>query len=130
MTGRYVLAGGVPCALLAPHMPGVPDYHVLALDGPADGDVLDELARLAAVIARRLGAELRGDAGAFTIVLNGASASRRPWAHAHIIPVRTPAQKRRAFACLLLKGPLRKLSTGAHGGRPGRSSGRTPSRTP
>ncbi len=109
MTGRYVLSGGHPCRLLAPRMPGVADYHVLALDGPADGDDLEELALLAARIARRLGAELRGDAGAFTIVLNGASASRRPWAHAHIIPVRTPAQKRRAFACLMLKGPLRKV---------------------
>ena len=109
MTERHVLPSGTPCRLLAPRMPGVPDYHVLALDGPARGSDLDELARLAAHTARRLGAELRGDPDAFTIVLNGASASRRPWAHAHIVPVRTPAQKRRAFACLWLKGPLRRL---------------------
>ncbi len=109
MTGRHVLPGGTPGTLLDPRMPGVPDYHVLALDGPACGSDLDELARLAARIARDLGAELRGDPGAFTIVLNGASASRRPWAHAHIVPVRSPAQKRRAFAFLLLKGPLRRL---------------------
>lgn len=109
MTGRHLLPTGTPCTLAAPHMPGVPDYHVLALDGPARGRDLDELAGLAARIARDLGAELRGDPGAFTIVLNGASASRRPWAHAHIVPVRSPAQKRRAFACLLLKGPLRRV---------------------
>ena len=109
MTRRFVLSGGRPCRLLAPHMPGVPDYHVLALDGPAQGRDLDELARLAAETAQRLGEDLAGDPGAFTIVLNGTRASRRPWAHAHIIPVATPAQKRRAFACLLLKGPSRRV---------------------
>ena len=110
MTERHVLPGGTPCRLLAPRMPGVPDYHVLALEGPAGGSDLDELAALAARIAQRLGADLRGDPHAFSIVLNGASASRRPWAHAHIVPVRTPGQKRRAFACMWLKGPLRRLA--------------------
>ncbi len=109
MTGRFVLPGGLDCDLLAPHMPGVPNYHVLAAGGPVDGDALDELARLATAVAQRLGRELSGDPGAFTVILNGARASRRPWAHAHIIPVATPAQKRRAFAFLLVKGPLRRL---------------------
>jgi hypothetical protein len=109
VTGRFVLPSGTPCELLAPPMPGVRDYHVLALDRPAVGADLAELAELAARIAQRLGRELADDPGAFTIVLNGAAASRRPWAHAHIIPVSTPAAKRRAFACLMLKGPLRRL---------------------
>ncbi|HEX8121065.1 MAG TPA: hypothetical protein VF549_07355 [Solirubrobacteraceae bacterium] len=59
-------------------MPGVRDYHVLALDGPARGPDVDELASLAARLARHLGEERRGDPDAFTIVLNGARSSRRP----------------------------------------------------
>ncbi len=109
MTGHFVLPGGLACDLLCPHMPGVPNYHVLAAGGPVDGDALDELARLATAVAQRLGREVSGDPGAFTVVLNGARASRRPWAHAHIIPAATPAEKRRAFAFLLVKGPLRRL---------------------
>ena len=114
MTDDFVLRGGRRCVLLAPRMPGVPDYHVLALDGPARGADLEELAALAASIARRLGEDLRDDPDAFSIVLNGPRASRRPWAHAHIIPVRTPAQKRRAFALMWLKGPLRRLDRLVH----------------
>ena len=109
MTGSFELPGGLQCELIAPHMPGVPNYHVLAVDGPVEGNQLGELARLAAGLAEVLGLETIGDANAFTIILNGASASRRPWAHAHSIPVRTPAEKRRAFAFLCLKGPFRAL---------------------
>jgi diadenosine tetraphosphate (Ap4A) HIT family hydrolase len=87
----------------------VPNYHVLAATGPVHDEEVDELAQIGARIARRLGRELMGDEDAFTIILNGASASRRPWAHVHILPVRTPAEKRRAFAFLFLKGPLRRL---------------------
>jgi len=110
MIERYVLPTGAECELHAPPMPGVPGYHVLAVDGAAHDDDIDELARLGAHIARRLGRELRGDEGAFTIIVNGCRTSRRPWAHVHIIPAGTPAEKRRAFAFLLLKGPLRRLS--------------------
>jgi diadenosine tetraphosphate (Ap4A) HIT family hydrolase len=90
-------------------MPGVRDYHVLAVDGRAHPDDMDELAGLAARIARRLGRELRGDDDAFTIIFNGARTSRRHWAHVHIIPAASPGQKRRAFALLWLKGPLRRV---------------------
>ena len=114
MTEHFVLPGGRGCDLLSPHMPGVPNYHVLALEGPARGADLAELAQLAARPAQGLGEELAGDPGAFTIILNGARASRRPWAHAHIILVSTPAQKRRAFAYLCLKGPLRRLERRLH----------------
>jgi hypothetical protein len=89
-------------------MPGVPHYHVLALEDRARDSEVDELARLGAHIARQLGRELADDEGAFTIILNGERASRRPWAHVHILPVRTPAEKRRAFAFLMFKGPLRR----------------------
>ena len=114
MNERYVLPTGVPCELLEPRMPGVPGYHVLAIDGPAHDDDVDELARLGASIARRLGHDLRGDEGAFTIIVNGQRTSRRPWAHVHIIPAGTPAEKRRAFAFLLLKGPLRRIDAQLH----------------
>ena len=109
MTGSFVLPSGRRCTLHAPQMPGVDNYHVLAADGPVHDDDVDELARLGARIARGLGADLNGDEGAFTIILNGARTSRRPWAHVHILPVGTPAEKRRAFALLWLKGPLRRI---------------------
>ena len=109
MTGRYELPGGVRCELLQPHMPGIRHYHVLAASGPAHDDDVDEMARLGARIARKLGRDLVGDQDAFTIILNGARASRRPWAHVHILPVATPAEKRRAFAFLFAKGPLRRI---------------------
>ena len=108
MTGRYRLPGGIACELLEPHMPGVAHYHVLAVDRPVKERDVDELAALGASLARALGRELRGDEGAFTIILNGPRASRRPWAHVHILPVATPGEKRRAFALLFLKGPLRR----------------------
>jgi hypothetical protein len=117
MSARYLLPGGTRCELLAPHMPGVRDYHVLAVEGQAHPDDLDELACLAARIARGLGRDLRGDEGAFTIIFNGARTSRRQWAHVHIIPAESPAQKRRAFALLCLKGPLRRLERLARRGR-------------
>lgn len=116
MTGRYLLRGGVACELLEPHMPGVPNYHVLAVDGHVSQSDVDELAALGARIARRLGHELRGDEGAFTIILNGPLSSRRPWAHVHILPVATPAEKRRAFALLFMKGPLRRMERVARRG--------------
>ena len=111
---RYDLPGGAHCELFAPPMPGVADYHVLAADRPLHDEAVDELARLASHEARRLGRQLRGDEGAFTVILNGSLASRRPWAHAHIIPVCSPAQKRRAFALLSVKGPLRKAERLLH----------------
>ena len=105
-------------------MPGVRDYHVLALDRPATDEDLDELVRVGARIACQLGRELRGDAGAFTMIVNGHRASRRPWAHVHIIPVDTPARKRRAFAFLFLKGPLRRLDPAARASARGRRAAR------
>jgi hypothetical protein len=109
VNARYLLPAGTCCELLAPHMPGVRDYHVLAVDGATHHEDMDQLAGLAARIARELGRELRGDDEAFTIIFNGARTSRRRWAHVHIIPAATPAQKRRAFALLCLKGPLRRV---------------------
>jgi hypothetical protein len=117
VTGRYVLPGGLTCELLSPHMPGVPGYHVLAARDHASAAAVDEMARLAAGIARELGRRRLGDEGAFTIILNGARTRRRQWAHVHIIPADTPARKRRAFAFLCLKGPLRRLERGLRGPR-------------
>ena len=114
MNGEFVLPGGTHCELLSPHMPGVANYHVLAATGPVrNEDDTVELARLGAAIARDLGSTLMGDEGAFTIILNGPRTSRRPWAHVHIIPTDTPGRKRRAFACLMLKKPLRAADRAA-----------------
>lgn len=110
MVGRYTLPSGLKCQVLAPPMPGVPNYHVLAAETSARDHDLEQLAQLATRLARELGIRLHGDEAAFTVILKGARTSRRPWAHAHIIPAGTPAQKRRAFACLFLKDPLRRLS--------------------
>jgi hypothetical protein len=58
---------------------------------------------LAHAIARERGERLFGDAGCFAVLFNGARARRMPWPHFHLIPARSPAERRFVLFCLLLK---------------------------
>ena len=52
---------------------------------------------------------LYGDAQCFTVLYNGARTRRKPWPHFHIIPARTPGEKRFMLLCLNLKRVSRRL---------------------
>lgn len=102
-TGRVV-------TLRSPRLPLVDHYHVLAWpksEGPATPAEIDEMFSLAHAFARARGVELFGDAECFTVLYNGARTRRMPWPHFHILPARSPAEKRWTLLCLSMKRLLR-----------------------
>ena len=91
-------------------MPLVSHYHVLAWpkdQGPATPREIDEMFSLAHTFARERGQALFGDPDCFTVLYNGARTRRMPRPHFHVIPARTPGQKRWTLICLFFKRLLR-----------------------
>lgn len=120
----FVLESGRRVELRAPFVPFVPAYRVLSVVSRARCDSeagaaeaseaatheeIDEMFALAHAIARARGEALFGDPGCFAVLYNGARARRMPWAHFHIIPARSPAERRFVLFCLLLKRWSRRL---------------------
>jgi hypothetical protein len=110
-TGRCV-------ELRAPHVPFAPHYRVLSWPRPstsrhgspaATEREIDEMFALAHEIARARGRELFGDPECFAVLFNGARAARMPWPHFHLIPARSPAERRRVLLLLWLKRLSRRL---------------------
>ncbi|MFN9813730.1 MAG: hypothetical protein ACK6CU_29315 [Deltaproteobacteria bacterium] len=107
----FTLRSGRRVELRAPVVPFVPEYRVLswpkpnmpAGEAPASHEEIDEMFALAHAIARERGERLFGDAGCFAVLFNGARARRMPWPHFHLIPARSPAERRFVLFCLLLK---------------------------
>lgn len=105
-----LLSSGRPVELRTPPLPWVRHYHVLAWprdQGPATPREIDEMWVLAHSFARARGLELFGDEQCFTVLYNGARTRRMPWPHFHLIPARSPTEKRWALLCLSLKRLLR-----------------------
>lgn len=106
----FLLRSGRAAELRTPALPLVRHYHVLAWpkdQGPATAAEIDEMWSIAHAFARRRGVELFGDAECFTVLYNGARTRRMPWPHFHVIPARTPNEKRWVLVCLSLKRLLR-----------------------
>lgn len=102
-TGRAV-------ELRSPRLPLVRSYHVLAWprdQGPATPAEIDEMWCIAHAFARARGRELFGDEECFTVLYNGARTRRMPWPHFHVLPARSPTEKRWILVCLLFKRILR-----------------------
>ncbi len=105
-TGRRVELG-------APEIPFVPHYRVLSWPRDARAPTsseIDEMFALAHAIARERGRELFGDPECFAVLYNGARARRMPWAHFHLIPARSPAERRFVLLCLVLKRVMRRVA--------------------
>jgi len=108
-----VLSTGRRVELGAPEIPFVPHYRVLGWRGDARPPMpseIDGMFALAHSIARERGRELFGDPECFAVLYNGARARRMPWAHFHIIPARSPAERRFVLLCLVLKRVLRRAA--------------------
>ena len=102
----YLLRSGRSVDLRTPRLPLVRHYHVLAWPkelGPATPAEIDEMWSIAHAFARERGVALFGDPECFTVVYNGARTRRMPWPHFHVIPARTPGEKRWVLPCLSLK---------------------------
>lgn len=107
---ELVLPSGRTVELRTPSLPLVRHYHVLAWPkdrGPATPSEIDAMFAIAHAFARDRGLELFGDPECFTVLYNGARTRRMPWPHFHILPARTPAEKRWTLFCLSLKRLLR-----------------------
>jgi diadenosine tetraphosphate (Ap4A) HIT family hydrolase len=100
------LRSGRVVALRSPALPLVRHYHVLAWPkdaGPATPAEIDEMWSIAHAFSRERGAALFGDPECFTVLYNGARTRRMPWPHFHVIPARSPGEKRWVLSCLSLK---------------------------
>lgn len=108
-----VLTTGRRVELRAPEIPFVPHYRVLSWPRdarPPTAAEIDEMFALAHAIARERGRALFGDPECFAVLYNGARARRMPWAHFHLIPARSPAERRFVLLCLVLKRVLRRAT--------------------
>lgn len=108
----FVLRSGRSVDLRTPSLPLVRHYHVLAwpkMQGPATPAEIDEMWSIVHAFARERGERLFGDPECFTVLYNGARTRRMPWPHFHVIPARSPAEKRWVLLCLSLKRLLRPL---------------------
>lgn len=106
----WLLRSGRVAELRTPSLPLVRHYHVLAWpkdQGPATPAEIDEMWSIAHAFARERGEALFGDPECFTVLYNGARTRRMPWPHFHVIPARTPGEKRWVLLCLSLKRLLR-----------------------
>jgi hypothetical protein len=105
-----LLRSGRSVELRAPELPLVRSYYVLAWPkdhGPATLAEIDEMWSIAHAFARERGVALFGDPECFTVLYNGGRTRRMPWPHFHVIPARTPGEKRWVLLCLSLKRLLR-----------------------
>lgn len=113
----FTLSGGQRVELRAPVVLFAPHYRVLSWPRPRHGASaraatpaeIDEMFALAHGIARERGRALFGDAECFSVLFNGARAARMPWPHFHLIPARSPAERRFVLLCLLLKRISRRV---------------------
>lgn len=113
----FTLRSGRRVELRAPIVPFVPAYRVLSWpravggrdEATATHEEIDEMFALAHAIARERGEHLFGDPGCFAVLFNGARARRMPWPHFHLIPARSPAERRFVLFCLLLKRLSRRV---------------------
>ncbi len=109
---RVTLPSGRPVEWHKPDVPLARHYITLAWPrgGAAATDAdIDAMWILAHARAREEGMRLYGDAQCFTVLYNGARTRRKPWPHFHIIPARTPGEKRFMLLCLNLKRVSRRL---------------------
>ncbi len=107
---NFRLRSGRVVELRTPPLPLVRHYHVLAWpsnQGPATPAEIDEMWAIAHAFARARGRELFGDEQCFSVLYNGARTRRMPWPHFHVIPARSPAEKRWVLLCLSCKRLLR-----------------------
>lgn len=93
---RFRLSTGRLCVLSARPLPLLRSYHVLSV---ADRRALspreeEEMVVVAQRSGRRVGRRFYGDPQCFAVVYSGARGRRRPWAHFHLVAVRSVADKR------------------------------------
>jgi hypothetical protein len=113
----FTLSSGQRVELRAPVVLFAPHYRVLSWPRPGDGQAprvampaeIDEMFALAHGIARERGRTIFGDAECFAVLFNGARAARMPWPHFHLIPARSPSERRFVLLCLMLKRISRRL---------------------
>ena len=109
---RVALPSGRFVSWHRPHVPFA--EHYLTLSWPRGGaeataEDIDAMWSLAHARAREEGQRLFGDPQCFTVLYNGARTRRMPWPHFHIIPARTPSEKRWVLMCMSLKRISRRL---------------------
>jgi hypothetical protein len=99
------LSSGRRCSLIRPTVPLVPCYYVLLPEGAEQPTMeeLDEMWALAHRLARWLARHHHGDPECFTLLFSGARTRKRGWPHIHIIPARSPAEKRWLLLLLSIK---------------------------
>ena len=108
----FALPSGARVEWRRPRIPFFAHYAVLAWprdSGPASDADVDAMWSLAHALARAEGARLFADPQCFSVLYNGGRTRRKPWPHFHVIPARTPGEKRRSLLLLSCKRWLRKL---------------------
>lgn len=113
----FTLSSGQRVELRAPVVLFAPHYRVLSWPRPQQGQQaraataaeIDEMFALAHGVARERGRALFGDPECFAVLFNGARAARMPWPHFHLIPARSPSERRFVLFCLLLKRVSRRF---------------------
>lgn len=113
----FTLSSGQRVELRAPVVLFAPHYRVLSWPRPPAGlsarsatpAEIGEMFALAHGIARDRGQALFGDPECFAVLFNGARAARMPWPHFHLIPARSPSERRFVLFCLLLKRISRRF---------------------